>query len=127
MAERVLANPLSGLEVRNAILDKLSSFLQRDCFLSPNLAYDYFSCTVKVSIELHDVGRTDKVEVKVTETEGDHPDDDALLEQADKEFEINPAPPNEVRVDTGQEVPVLAKAADGRGEIRGIKYKRPSK
>ena len=38
MAERVLANPLSGLEIRNAILDKISRRLESDCYLSSNLS-----------------------------------------------------------------------------------------
>jgi len=122
MPEKVLPLPLSGEEVRTAILDKISQSLQRDCFLSPNLAYDFYQAHVKLHVTCHDVGREAQIKVDETVTVGDNPD--ALLEQADAEFDIVPEPPNTVRVESGQDVPVLTKGATGKAEIRGIRYAR---
>ena len=120
----MLANPLSGLEIRKAIADKVMNQLGRDCFLSDNLAYDYFSATVKVSLVAHDVGRAAPVDMEIKVSQGEPPSDDQFLEQAEAEMQIDEAPPNEVRVETGQEVPVLTKTADGKSAIRGVKYAR---
>jgi hypothetical protein len=124
MAERVLANPLSGSEVMEAVLDKIRTKLQSDCYLSPNVAYDYFTCNVKLSLRAHDVGRTAEVEVDETITAGESNPEHAALEAADAEFQIEAAPPNEVRVETGQPVPVLTRDSDGKPEVKHIKYSR---
>ena len=124
MPERVLANPLSGEEIRKAILDKISQRLERDCYLSPNLAYDFYECRVSISLTAHDVGRAAEVKVEETITEGTRPED-AALEAADSEFEIDRQSPNEVRVESGQPVPVLTRDGKGKPEIKGVKYARP--
>ena len=121
MPERVLANPLSGAEIRRAISDKVFTALGRDCYLSENLAYDFFSATVKISLVAHDVGRAAPVEMEVKVSEGEV-SDDVHLEAAETEFAVDPQSPNEVRVETGQEVPVLSKDGDGKPVIRGVKY-----
>ena len=126
MPEKIQPLPLSGEEVRLAILDKISQSLQKDCFLSSNVSYDYFSCKVAISLKCHDVGRVAEVEqVVVVEEgvdEGENPDE--LIEVANAEFEMQPAAPNEVRVDTGQDVPVLTKDADGKPKVEKIRYAR---
>jgi hypothetical protein len=126
MAERVLAEPLSGEEVILAIADRISTVLRRDCFLSKNLAYDSFDCDVKISLRLHDVGRSPEVSLDQNisaEVEGANIEDQ-FLDQAETEFKIEKAPPNEVRVETGQEVPVLTKDSEGNPTIKKVKYSR---
>lgn len=123
MAERVLANPLSGAEIIEAVLDKIRQRLQRDCHLSPNLAYDYYLADIKINLTAHDVGRAVGVDVSQVVTEGVRPED-AALEAAEAEFHIDAEAPNVVRVETGQEVPVLTKGSDGKQTVRGIKYSR---
>ncbi len=123
MAERVLANPLSGEEIIEAVVDQIRRHLQKDCYLSPNLAYDFFHADVKISLTAHDVGRAAEVVIEETVAEGVRPEDYAL-EAADAEFHINEAAPNEVRVESGQDVPVLTRDADGKPAIKGIKYSR---
>ena len=124
MPERVLANPLSGSEVMEAVIDKIRRKLQSDCFLSPNTSYDYFTCDVKLNLRAHDVGRTAEVNVEQTVTQGEPNPEYAALEAAEAEFQIEAAPPNEVRVDTGQPVPVLTKDAEGKPDVKHIKYSR---
>ncbi len=122
MAEKVLPLPLSGEEVRKAILDRVDQSLAKDCYLSPNLSYDFFDCTVKIECHLHDVGRTDEVNQTVAVSAGEEPEGGSA--EVASEFIIESAPPNEVRVATGQPVPVLSKDTDGRPEIKRIKYAR---
>lgn len=122
MPEKTLALPLSGEEVRCAVLKKVGDALMRDCHLSPNMAYDWFRAKVSVTLELHDIGRGVDVEVDVGEEQGEQPA--GIGGTPSVEIEIEPAPPNQVRVDTGQPVPVLVQDEGGKSEIKSIKYKR---
>jgi hypothetical protein len=125
MAERVLVNPLSGAEIIEAVADKVRKSLQKDCFLSPNLSYDYYSAEVKISLTAHDVGRDAKVEQAIHDTQGEIAEnEDAALDAADAEFAIDAEPPNTVRVESGQPVPVLTRGEDGKPAIRKVKYGR---
>lgn len=123
MPEKVLPLPLSGEEIRKAVLAKVGEALQRDCFLSANLAYDYYTAHVKVTLRAHDIGRTVEVSVDETATLGEETED-MHLDTAESEFDIDAAPPNEVRVETGQPVPVMTKGTDGKAVQRGIKYSK---
>lgn len=127
MPERVLASELSGLEIRTAILDIIGRRMQSDCFLSPNLAYGDYEADISIKIRARDNGRVAEVNIEKSLTHGDPttPDPDHVhLEEADLEFKIDADAPNSVRVETGQEVPVLTKSKDGRPEIKGVKYAR---
>jgi len=126
MPEKVLALPLSGEEIRKAILDKISQRLERDGYLNPALAYDYFEGKVTVEILCHDVGRTAPVNITETVVIGAKPEesDDVYLDQAEGEFLIEPKPPNETRVESGQDVPVLTRGEGGKPEVKGIRYGR---
>ena len=121
--ERVLANPLSGLEIVEAIVDKMRQRLLKDCHLSPNLAYDFFLADVIFSIQAHDIGRQVDVVAEEVITEASCPED-ASLEAADAEFHIDAEAPNVVRVESGQPVPVLTKDSDGQPSIKGVRYSR---
>lgn len=123
--ERVLANPLSGEEIVRAVGDKVMNALRRDCYLTPNLAYDWYEADVKISVRAHDVGRLAEVVKEVHDEQGQAPEgEDSALDVADAEFHVDAAPPNEVRVETGQDVPVLTKNADGKPEVKGVRYAR---
>jgi hypothetical protein len=122
MSERVLADPLSGEEILTAVAEKIKSRLRRDCYLTPNMAYQSFRCKIKIELVAVDCG--EERPVNVEESVSLNPDD-AALDQADKElaeFEIEPAPPNDVRVETEQPVPILTKDVDGRPTVRHAKY-----
>jgi hypothetical protein len=125
MAEKVLNLPLSGAEVREAVLDRISQYLMNDCFLSPNTAYDHFSAKITVHIEAHDVGRTAVVDTPpISVSAGEPPDnEDEFLDASDAEFTMDPAPPNEVRVESGQPVPV-ATTTKGKPDIKLVQYAR---
>jgi hypothetical protein len=123
--EKVLPLPLSGEEIRKAILDRISQRLMKDGYLNANLAYDYYSASIKIEVLCHDVGRTAGVRVEEGMTQGNEPEDGAGGMEG--EFTIEPKPPNEERVATGQNVPVLSRDTDGKPEVKGIKYKRAQK
>jgi hypothetical protein len=122
MAEQTLKNPLSGAEVIEAILDRLRSSLQADCHLNANSAYDWFSAEVAVKLDMHDAGAHIKVDRIAKIHSGTHPSED--LQHVEADFHIDPAPPNEVRVDTGQPVPTLTKDEQGRDVVKGVRYSR---
>lgn len=123
MAERVLNDPLSGEEIIQAICDRVSDSLRKDCYLSPNMAYDYFTAVVKIEVRAHDVGRDVEIKTADVVTAGVE-NEDMHLEASDADFVIEAAPPNEVRVESGQPVPVLTKDAEGEPTIKKIKYGR---
>lgn len=123
MAEQTLNNPLSGSEVIEAILDKIRLKMQSDCFLNANSAYDWFSAEVEIHLDMHDAGAHIKVDHKVIKAHGSQPADD--LQHVEADFYIDPAPPNEVRVDTGQAVPTLTRDPEsGKDVVKGVRYAR---
>lgn len=126
MAERVLPDPLTGLEIRRAVAELVGRSLEKDGFLNPDTAYDRFDCEVSIKLRCHDIGRVAVVEqtVKDSGKTAEASSDDALLEEANKQFEIHSDSPNEMRVDTGQEVPVLTKDSEGKETIKHVRYSR---
>lgn len=120
--EKVLPLPLSGEEIRKAILDRLSQRLEKDGFLNMVLCYDYYSAKVTIEIHAHDCGRAADVNVTEILTQGQEPEGGA--EGTEGEFEIEPQPPNTERVETGQPVPVLSRSKDGQPEVKKVRYKR---
>lgn len=123
MPERVLSNPLSGLEIRKAIADKVVQALGRDCYLSENLSYDFYEAVIHVKLTAHDVGRAAEVEQTITDTQGEV-SDDVHLEAAEADIQIEAQPPNTVRVESGQDVPVLTKDSEGKSTVKGARYAR---
>lgn len=124
MAERVLADPLSGEEIRIAILDQLMTRLAKDGYLNKAHAYSHYSAKISIHIECVDMGTVYPVDVEETVTPVKTDDENALLDQFDAEMTVDPTAPNDVRVETGQEVPVLTHDGDGKPTIKGVKYSR---
>ena len=122
MAEQTLNNPLSGLEVRKAILDRLELQMSRDCNLNANSAFDWFSADVVVKVNLHDAGVHVQSDFDVAAQAGTDPNGDYRAEAT--VFTMDAATPNEVRIESGQEVPVETKDEEGRKVVKGVKYAR---
>lgn len=127
MTERVLPEALSGEEIRVALLDQLMTRLAKDGILNSAHAYSHFSAKVDIHIECHDLGRVDVVDVTETATPIKTDDENDALDQFDAELIVDPQPPNDVRVETGQEVPVLTNDSEGKPAIKGIRYSRKQK
>jgi|ERR1700687_1046343 len=104
--EKTIALPLSGEEIRLAILDKIGEALAKDCYLHPAAAYDFFSGKITIELRCNDMGREDVVKVNVKLAQGDPPPEEP--EAVKVELKIDPEPPNQVRIETGQGVPTAA-------------------
>jgi len=124
MPERVLNQQLNGGEVIEAVLDEIRTQLQKSCYLNPNSAYDWMAAKVRVDLELHDTGMLITETFTAESDAGTKPVDPDAIEVHEVEFDIEPAPPNEVRVQTGQPVPVLSNDKDGRPTVKGVRYAR---
>lgn len=124
MAEQTMNNPLSGAEVVEAVLDRLRTELRKDCYLNPSSAYDWFSCKVSIELDMHDAGSLIKVDRAVTAENGDKPGEVESLQHVSGGFHIDPAPPNVVRVETGQPVPTLTRDEHGKDVVKGVRYGR---
>jgi hypothetical protein len=105
MAEKTVADPLSGAEVKAAILDRIKTALDHDCFLHDSASYDFFTGTVKISLSCHDGGFENKVELTAAAAQGDPV---VPATEANVEIDLEKAPPNQVRVETGQPVPTAS-------------------
>jgi hypothetical protein len=127
MAERVLPENLSGEEIRVAVIDKLMTRLAKDGHLNVAHAYDHFSYKISVHIELHDLGRIETVNVTESATPIATDDENVALDAFDAELEGAQTDPNTMREETGQEIPVLTKSAEGKPEVKGIRYPRKKK
>lgn len=125
MAEKVLNLPLSGLEIRKAITEIIGNVLEKDGRINHDTAFDYFDCQVHVTLHSHDLGRVVTTEVN-EKFVGKAPefDENPALDEFDHQFEIHSESPNQTRIETGQDVPVLTRNADGKEEVKGVRYSR---
>lgn len=127
--EVTIPEPLSGVEVKKAILFRVEEALSRDCYIRDVDAYATFRCKVRIELELHDSGRVIPTIEKTVETpaavvpEGENPDE--YLERTEAEFDLEPEPPNKVRKETDQPVPVRVQKG-GKTVTEKIKYARKS-
>jgi len=122
MSEETLAQPLSGEEIIEAVAWRLREILQKQCHLNPALAYESFSADIHVVLRVKDLGREVPVEAKFRASSESQPDEDALLTEADEQ--MYDLPPNQVRMDTDQPIPVLTRDAEGKKEIKHIRFEK---
>jgi hypothetical protein len=123
MPEQTLALKLNGAEIRKALTEKIDQALSRDWSMNPATSYDWFEGTITIKLALSDAGREYPLEVSAHAFAGDEPDQS---QEQTVEVPVNKVPPNVVRVETGQDVPVLAKSGDGPATVKGIRYKKGS-
>lgn len=127
--EEAIVEPLSGIEIIEAIKHQVGLQLQRDCFLSPNSAYEHFFAEVKISLKAVDCGRIAEVNTTVVMTQGPAPDPDdedakSRTDISQSIEQMNAQPPNVVRKETGQPVPVLVDDGSGNKERKTVKYEK---
>lgn len=126
MPEKSVTEPLSGEEIRIALLDKISALLRKDCRLTANLAYDWYKANVKVELIYHSAANGDQLTEAEVSQEGktvEEDPEDEFLRKADAELNIEPQEPNQVRIESGQSAPVLS-TAGGKPEIKRVQYAR---
>jgi len=119
--------PLSGTEVIEAIVYKVREQLRRDCFLSPNSAYEYFSGRIRIEIKAIDCGRQADVDTEVNVDLGKLTEDNIdNVDASQSDENIDPDAPNVVRRETQQSVPVVTTDSSGKAETKRVNYQRQS-
>jgi hypothetical protein len=124
MAERVIAEALSGAEIKAALTKYIMDALRKECHLRDDWSYMKFDAKISLSIRLHDVGGVNTVEREIVLDQGEIPEGenpDEFLEQFDAELEIGEQDPNTVRQETEQPIPVLT-TENGKQVIKRVKY-----
>jgi hypothetical protein len=126
--ERVQPLPLSGREVKNAILFKIEDELNKSGHLHDDNAYTSFRFEGSIKLVLSDYGREvqDNHEIAVAEDSGvasfpgagEYPDNTTTVSS---NVAMEPMPPNQLRVETNQSVPVTT-VVDGKAKTRHVKY-----
>lgn len=120
--EKPVVQPLSGEEVREAILFKISESLRKTCHLNDSAAYTAFFADISIKLRLVDYGREVTDNHVVQESVDVRPPDEPGREQGyEVHLEVPPAPPNQVRVETGQGVPVNT-VVGGKVEQKKVRY-----
>jgi len=125
--EEAIVEPLSGREIIEAICHQVRVQLQRDCYLSPNSAYEHFIAEIKINLKAVDCGRIAEVNANLAVVQGPAPDPDDPEAAARTDIHqtvttMDPQPPNVVRKETGQPVPVLVDYGSGNKERKTVKY-----
>jgi hypothetical protein len=124
MQEKTLPKPLSGLEVRKAILAKIEQKLSQDCTLREIEAYPSFSFDATIAIRFQTLGKTNSTEVRAMDAGGEVveglPVEVEHVQVADAE-----KPPNQVRLESQQGIPTLTKTPAGKVKEERPKYAQP--
>jgi hypothetical protein len=124
MAERVIAEALSGAEIKAALTKYIMDALRKECHLRDDWSYMKFDAKIHVTVRLHDVGGVNTVEREIVLDQGDIPEGenpDEFLEQFDAQVEIGEQDPNTVRIETGQDIP-METTENGKKVIKRVKY-----
>ena len=122
-SDKTLALKLTGDEIKKAILDKLDQELSRNCIFTPNLIYDWFDGNITGAFRLHELGTDFPAQAVIHASAGTEPEGE--IQEAAIEIPIEKQPPNAVRVESGQEVPSLAKdGKSGKTVVKKIQYAR---
>ncbi len=124
----LIPEPLSGPEVIEAVAYRANEIirevLRRDCFLSANSAYEAFECKIMVHIKARDCGRVVEVKQDMAVGDGIIKDTDVNVVQEESGAMFSEAPPNVVRAETEQPVPVMTADSTGNLERKTVKYKK---
>jgi hypothetical protein len=124
MQERTLIKPLSGTEIKQAILAKIEAAMDRDCTLTKINAYPSFAFTCDLKITFQTLGSTKGTQVVSAGTGGEVVAD--LPEEMETVAVSNvEKPPNQVRQEAGLGIPTAVKGADGKVREERPKYADP--
>ena len=124
MQEKTLPKPLSGMEIRKAILAKIEQRMAQDCTLQDINAYPSFSFTADIAVKYQTLGKTDSTFVRAA-SEGGEVVEGTPVELEHVHVSEEMKTPNTVRQETGQEIPVLHKTASGKVEEKRARYAQP--
>jgi hypothetical protein len=120
-SEKSVPLPLTGEEIQEAVVFKLRECMQKTCHLHPGNAYTSAKIEVSVKMTLFDYGREVRNnELATVEIDSGLPQE-GEPETVEGEIKLDPMPPNVLRQETDQAVPV-ATVVDGKKKIRYLKY-----
>lgn len=121
MPEEMVVRPLTGVEVQEAVMHKIRESMAKTCNLRVDDAYTSFRAEIEIHLKLSDYGR-------------EVPDNHKVIAQADtglpateppREYEteitMDPMPPNQVRIESDQKVPVEV-TEDGKKVTKHVRY-----
>lgn len=122
MDETTIAKPLSGPEIIEAIKYKIGENLSKNCLLAGHSAYAAFSFDATVKINF--VNPTSMVKEALGFAKGSDGEVQEVTDSLDEVVDIHEdaVPPNQVRRDTGQGVPVRVKTPQGGIEDKKLIY-----
>jgi len=120
-SEKVLTPPLSATEIEEAILDSVRLAIRRDCNLAPGNAYGTFSAHITGRVLLYDMGTEFAVNLDAKSNVGQMTEGG---KESEIEITLKERPPNAVRVESGQGVPVSVRNSQGKNETRYVRYGR---
>ncbi len=120
-SEKSLPLPLTGEEIQEACVAKLRECMQKNCHLSLTNAYTSAKIDIKVSMTLFDYGREVRNnEMTSVEIDSGLPSE-SEAQEVTGELVTEPMPPNQLRIETDQAVPV-ATTQDGKKVVKHLKY-----
>lgn len=119
--ERPAPLPLTGEEVQEAVLYKVAQSLARSCHIHKDNAYTSFKAEISIRLTLSDFGREVNDNHIVTEQHDTGLPAESEPKQVDANVVMEPMPPNQVRIETDQSVPVPS-VEGGKKVIRHLKY-----
>ncbi len=126
MQEKTLPRPLSGTEIKTAILKKLEQSMNRDSRLANHVAYGAFSYHFRLDIKFQDLGtQYGQTAEEGQETLQEVENPEVILEVETLDWDEEAKAPNQVRVETEQPVPVAVKEPSGKVVERRVTYKDP--
>lgn len=112
--------PLTGEEVQEAILYKVATSLAKTCHLKVDNAYTSFKAEISIRLTLSDFGRQVNDNHIVSE-QGDTGLEAESTRVVDANVTMDPMPPNQVRIETDQTVPVPT-VEGGKKVIKHLRY-----
>ncbi len=116
--ESTLNKALSGAEIREAILFDVKKALENDDHLAAHIAYDGFAYKVKLDVSLPSA-----IQQEFTrELSGEKGKLEGVLGVDEIETERPLQPPNEVRYDTEQPIPILTTDNEGHTVEKMVSY-----
>jgi hypothetical protein len=120
-SEKSIPLPLTGEEIQEAVVVKLRECMQKNCHLGLGNAYTSAKIEVTVKMTLFDYGREVRNnELATVEIDSGLPQESAPV-TVEGQLTTDPMPPNQLRVETDQSVPVQT-TQDGKKVTKHLKY-----
>lgn len=122
MPEEMVVRPLHGDEVQEAVIHKIRESMGRTCHLLATNSYNFFRAEITIRLTLNDNGDERFDNHRVIVQEGVIPPaEDPSRKDYEAHVTMEPAPPNQVLIETDQKVDVQ-RVEDGKKVIKSFRY-----